>query len=181
MRSRAASLVGIEPDAHRIFARAEDIDVADAIETRELVANLEQRVIAGEKLIERPVRRNEMHDHGDVGRLLFRCDADALHFGRQDGNGDGDAVLHQHLRGIEIGAELEGDGERHVAVARALRRHVEHVLHAIDLLLDRRGHRFRHDLRVRARIIRRDLNGRRRDLRILRDRQASTARWPRRA
>ena len=85
--------------------------------------------------------------------------------------GDGDAVLHQHLRVIEIGAELERDGERHVAVARALRSHVEHVLHAVDLLLDRRGHRLRHDLRVCAWIICRDLHSRRRDLRILRDRQ----------
>ena len=139
-------LVRIEPDPHRIFARAEDIDVADAIEAREFVANLEQRVIAGEKRVERPVRRNEMHDHGDVGRLLFRRHADALHVRREHGDGDGDAILHQHLRRIEIGAELESDAERHVAVARALRRHVEHVLDAVDLLLDRRRDGFRDDL-----------------------------------
>ncbi len=69
------------------------------------------------------------------------------------GIGDGHAILHQHLRGIEIGAELERDAERHVAVARALRRHVEHVLDAIDLLLDRRGDRFRDDLRIGAGIV----------------------------
>ena len=112
-----------------------------------------------------------MHDHGDVGRLFFRRDADALHFRREDRNRDGDAILHEHLRRIEIGAELEGDAQRHVAVARALRRHVEHVLDAVDLLLDRRRHRFRDDLRVRARIIGRDLDRGRRDLGILRDRQ----------
>ena len=33
------------------------------------------------------------------------------------------------------------------AVVGALRRHVEHVLHAVDLLLDRRRHRLGHDLR----------------------------------
>ena len=91
--------------------------------------------------------------------------------GGSDGNGDGHAILHQHLRRIEIGAELESDVQRHVAVARALRRHVEHVLDAVDLLLDRRGDGFRDDLRVCAGIIRRDLDRGRRDLGILRDRK----------
>src|SRR4029077_11093420 len=91
-----------------------------------------------------------MHDHWDVGRLFFRRYTDALHIGRENRDRDGDAVLDQHLRGIEIGTELKGNAERHVAVARALRRHVEHVLNAIDLLLDRRRNRFRYHLRVRA-------------------------------
>src|SRR2546430_12008003 len=110
-----------------------------------------------------------MHDHGDVGRLFFRRYADALHIGRENGDRDGDAILDQHLRGIEIGAELKGDAQRHVAVARALRRHVEHVLNAVDLLLDRRRHRFRYHLRVGTGIIGRDLDGRRRDVGILRN------------
>ena len=65
-----------------------------------------------------------------------------------------------------------------IAVARALRRHVEHVLNAIDLLLDWRRHRFRYDLRVCARIIRGDLNRRRRNLRILRDRKRQQSDGP---
>ena len=44
-------------------------------------------------------------------------------------------------------------------VARALRGHVKHVLNAVDLLLDRCRHRFRHDLRVCTRIVGRDLDG----------------------
>src|SRR5437879_2290087 len=112
-----------------------------------------------------------MHDHGDVGRLFFRRYTDALHIGRENGDRDGDAVLDQHLRGIEIGAELKGDAERHVAVARALRRHVEHVLNAIDLLLDRRRNRFRYHLRVGAGIGGRDLDRWWRNVRILRNRK----------
>src|SRR6266853_1547411 len=99
-----------------------------------------------------------MHDHGDVGRLFFRRYTDALHLGRENGDRDGDAILDQHLGGIEIGAELKGDAQRHVAVARALRRHVEHVLNAIDLLFDRRRNRFRYHLRVGAGIGGRDLD-----------------------
>src|SRR5439155_13531059 len=85
------------------------------------------------------------------------------------GNRDGHAILHQHLRRVEIGAELERDAQRHVAVAGALRRHVEHVLNAIDLLFDRRRYRFRYDFRVCAGIVGRDLDRWWRDVRILRD------------
>ncbi len=174
-QSARGNLVRIKPEAHRIFSRPEDIDIADAVDPSELIANLEERVIAGEDRIERSIGRNQVHDHGDIGRLLFRRHADALHLGRQRGNGDGHTILHEHLRRIEIGAELESDVQRHVAVARALRRHVEHVLDAVDLLLDRRGNRFRDHLGIAARVVGRDLNGRRRDLRILRDRQSARA------
>src|SRR4029077_1882000 len=112
-----------------------------------------------------------MHDHGDVGRLFFRRYTDALYIGRENGDRDGDAILDQHLRGIEIGAKLKGDAERHVAVARALRRHVEHVLNAIDLLLDWRRNRFRYYLRVGAGIGGRDLDRWWRNVRILRNRK----------
>src|SRR5882724_4570764 len=108
-----------------------------------------------------------MHDHGDVGRLFFRRYTDALHIGRENGDRNSDAVLHQHLGGIEIGAEFESDAQRHVAVACALRRHVEHVLNAVDLLLDRLRNRFRYHLRVRAGIGGRDLDRWWRNLGIL--------------
>src|SRR5947207_11403585 len=110
-----------------------------------------------------------MHDHCDVGRLFFRRYTDALHIGRENGDRNSDAILHQYLRRIEIGAELKRDAEGHVAVARALRRHVEHVLNAIDLLLDRRRNRFRYHLRVGAGIGGRDLDRWWRSLGILRN------------
>ncbi len=58
------------------------------------------------------------------------------------------AVLHQHLGHVQIDAHLEGDRQRVGAVVGALRRHVEHVLHAVDLLLDGRGHRVGHHLGI---------------------------------
>ena len=112
-----------------------------------------------------------MHDHRNVGGLFFRRHADPLHIGREHGNGDGDAVLDQHLRRIEICSKLERNAQRHVAVTRALRRHVEHVFDAIDLLLDRRRHRLRYNLCVCAGIGRGDLDRGWRDLGILRDGQ----------
>ena len=52
-----------------------------------------------------------------------------------------------------------------------LRRHVEHALDAVDLLLDRRRHRVGHHLGAGPRIGDRHLHRRRRDRRVLRDRQ----------
>ena len=110
-----------------------------------------------------------MHDHRNVGRLFFCGHADALHLGRENGDRNGDAILHQDLCRIEIGAELEGDAQHHVTVAGALRRHVEHVLNAIDLLLNWRRHCLRYHLRVRTRVVGRDLDRWWRDFGILRN------------
>ena len=53
----------------------------------------------------------------EIGRGLARHDAEPLNLLGQARLGDGDAVLHQHLRFIEIGARFEGDGDRHPPVA----------------------------------------------------------------
>ena len=82
-----------------------------------------------------------------------------------------DAVLHQHLREVEIGADLEGHGQRIGAVGAAVGLHVEHVLDAVDLLLDRQRHGVDHGLGARAGIARGDLHGRRHHVGILRDRE----------
>ena len=81
------------------------------------------------------------------------------------------AVLHQLLRLVGIGAEPERDGERHQAVGGRLAAHIEHVLDAVDLLLDRRRHRLGDHLRIGAGILRAHHHGRRRHLRIFGDRQ----------
>jgi hypothetical protein len=94
-----------------------------------------------------------------------------LHRRRQRGQRDRDPVLDQHLREIGIGADVERDDQRVGAVARAGRLHVEHALDAVDLLLDRQGHGVDQHLGAGARIAGGDLDGRRRDRRILRDRQ----------
>ncbi|KIT68206.1 hypothetical protein PY02_00325, partial [Staphylococcus aureus] len=91
--------------------------------------------------IDRIVRRDQVDDQQEVRRGLARHDAQALHFLGQARNRDRDPVLHQHLRGIEIGPRFERDGDGDVAVAGRLRRLVEHVVDAVDLLLDRRGDR----------------------------------------
>ena len=107
----------------------------------------------------------------EVGRALDRGDAEAAHLLRQPRLRLRDAVLHQLLRLVGIGAELEGDGQRHQAVGRRLAAHVEHVLDAVDLLLDRRRHGLGDDLRIGAGILRAHHHRRRHDLGIFGDRQ----------
>ena len=50
--AQRCDLVGIEPQPHRIIARAENLDVADAVEPKQLVADLKQRVVADIELVE---------------------------------------------------------------------------------------------------------------------------------
>ena len=150
VRLRVREPLRIEPDAHAVLAQAEEGDVADAVDARQRVAHLDERVVADVELVVAPVGREQVHDHQQVGRRLERGDAEPAHVLGQPRLGDGDAVLHQHLRLVEVGAEPEGDGQRHLAVGRALRGHVEHVLDAVDLLLDRRRDGVGDDLGRRA-------------------------------
>ena len=82
-----------------------------------------------------------------------------------------DTVLRQHLCDVQVGADAEGNRDREPAVSGRLTAHVEHVLDAIDLLLERRRHGARHRIRGCARIHRGDLHCGRDDFRVLCDRQ----------
>ena len=164
-------LVRIEPDAHGVVVVAEHLDVADALEAAQRVADVQRGVVRHVELVARAVWRQQVDDHEKVGRGLLHGDTEALHHVGQPRRGDRDAVLGQHLRGVEVGAQPEGHRQQQVAVAGRLARKVEHVLDAVDLLFERRGHGVGDDLGGRAGIARRDLDRRRRDLRVLRDGQ----------
>ena len=157
----------IEPDTHAVFPRPINIHISDSIEPLELLAHIENRVVADVELIVGIVRRNHVDDHEQIRRALQRGDAGAPHDVGKLRLGNGNPVLDEHLRLVEVGAGLKGDRERHRAIARALARHVEHVLHSVDLLLNRRRHRLGDDLRTRARIRGPHDDGRRSYLRIL--------------
>ena len=100
------------------------------------------------------------------------------HF-RQQRDRQVDAVLHQHLRHVEVDARLKRHRQAVAAVVRTLRRHVHDPFDAVDLLLDRRGDRIGDFLGARPGIIAGDLHGRRRDRRKLGQRQREDATPPR--
>ena len=81
-------------------------------QARQLVLHLQVRVVRQVEHVVALVRRDQVHDHDEVGRRLLGGDADALHVLRQARQRLRDAVLHLHLRVVEIGAEREGDGQR---------------------------------------------------------------------
>ena len=168
--SALRNLLRIEPHAHRIVATAELLHVTDAGNTREAILDVEQRVVAEISRVVAVVGRQDVHDHGQVGRALHRGDAEAAHILGQARLGLRDAVLHELLGLVRVHAEPERDRQRHQAVGRRLAAHVEHALDAVDLLLDRRRDGFGNHLRVRTRILRAHHDRRRHHLGVLRDR-----------
>ena len=78
-----------------------------------------------------------------------------------------DPVLREDVGGVLVDADLEVDVEQHAAVARVRRLHVDHVVDAVDFLLDGRGDRLLHRDRRGARVGRRDADRRRGEERVL--------------
>ena len=105
------------------------------------------------------------------GRFLLNRHALRLHRLRQRGERAGDPVLHQHLREVDVHADLERHGQRVAAVGRAERLHVDHAVDAVDLLLDRQRHGIDHVARAGAGIAGRHRDRRRHHIGILRHRQ----------
>ena len=90
----------------------------------------------------------------------------------QLGFGDRHAVFYKNLRGIQIGADIKGHGQRIRPIACAGTRHVEHAFDAVDLLFDWLSDGFGKDLCIGPGIGGDHLHGGWRNLRILFDRQS---------
>ena len=177
-RLRGGHLLRIEPQPHAVIALADVGDVAHAFQPRKFVFELDRGVVAQIQIVAAAVGREQIDDHQHAGRFLFHRHAAALHQVGQNRLGQRHAVLHQHLGHVQIDAVLERHRQHVVAVVGALGRHVQHVFDADHLLLDRRGDGIGHHLGIGAGIRRRNFDRRRRDFRILRNRQRRTAPRP---
>ena len=107
-------LVRVQPDAHAVVLLAEDAHVADALHPGDGVLDMDRGVIAQvERIIIRPaglrvVLGIQTDPQQDVwGPFLDRHADGPNHVGERR-LGDGDAVLHQHLGHVHVGAQLEG-------------------------------------------------------------------------
>src|SRR5690606_26472293 len=116
-------------------------DVADTLDALQPLADIRQRVVRYVKFVEAVVGREQADEQKEVGSRLVDVDAELANLFRQAWLGGRDTVLDLNLRDIEIGADGEGHGDGQSAVAGGLRGHVDHVLDAVDRLLDRRGNR----------------------------------------
>ena len=168
---RRAIFAGIEPDAHAVVARAEYHHLADSVHSRQRVVHVQRGEVGQEQVVVARIVRTDRHRQQDLRLTLGHRDPLLQHLLRQLALGDGDLVLHVHRGDVLVGADLEGHGQRVAAVVGALGVHVNHVRHAVDLLLDRRSDGLLDGGGVGARESGRDDDGRRRDLREAGDRQ----------
>src|SRR5205085_6447704 len=153
---------------HAVVAHAQEVDLRDPVDAEQLVINVDGGEVAQVDVVVATVRRVEVDDVQDVGRLLADGDPLVLNRGRQLRQGQLHAVLDQDQGRVQVGADVEGDGQGVGAVVAHLRRHVQHALDAVDLLLDRRRHRVGHHLGAGPRVADGYRDGGGRDLRVLR-------------
>ncbi|MNI33592.1 hypothetical protein D3C73_875500 [compost metagenome] len=168
----------VDPDAHRIVAAAEHLDLADAVDPQQAVADRRVGQVAQVVGIDAGIGGGEGGQQQEAARALVHHHADLAHLFGQFRLGQGDAVLDQHLGRIQVGARLERHGDGHRPVRGRGRGHVDHALDAIDLLLDRRGDGLGQGLSRGAGVGRADVDRRGGDLGILRQRQVRQGEGP---
>ena len=118
-------LVGIEPDAHSVIARAEHLDITGAGDARQNVLDLQGGEVAEINFVVATVGREQVDHQREVGRLLDGRHTEPADFLGQFGKRLRNPVLHLHLGLVDVRAELERDRQRHHPIPGGLRKHVE--------------------------------------------------------
>jgi hypothetical protein len=144
-------LVRVQPDAHRIVARAVDAHVAHAGNARQHILDLERDMVAQ---VQRIMRRpgDQAHVHQRRGRLLLRGHAELPHLLGQPALGLADTVLHAHGGGVGVDFGAEGGNHLQAAVRSRDRLHVHQAFDPVDGFLQRHGHRLGDLLGIGSRI-----------------------------
>ena len=167
----ARELARVQPDPHRVL-RAEHVAVADARNTAERILQVRDKIV-GDVLVGELVGLVIDADDQEVVRVRFADDeALLLDLLRQAGEGLLDLVLDLDLRNVGIGALLERHRDIHRAARRRGRTEVNEPVDAGQRLLDDLRHAVLDCLRVGTREGCADGHLRRRDVGVLRDRQA---------
>ena len=115
----ARELVGVEPNAHTVFARPEHLQVADVGDTRKAVVHLADGVVGEVELVAALVGRNDVNANEHVGRTLFHDNPDVANLFGQSRSRHRHAVLNLHLRDVEIRADFESHRDYNRAVFRS--------------------------------------------------------------
>ena len=145
-QSAAGHAHRIQPEPHGIFAFAEDDHVRNPGHALQRVFYVDVQVVAHEERRVAPLRREDGGaEHKIAGGL---DDGDAGGFDRvgQPSLGRVDAILNVNRGQIGIAVEVKSRGDRAHPVAAAGRGDVLHPFGAVDLLLERHGHRGFHGL-----------------------------------
>ena len=166
-----AHLVGVEPDADAVLLFAENDGLADSVDSRDGVLDVDADVVAQKERCMFRIVAVKRIGRKHVAGAFHDGETVVDHVGRQGVLGPFDRVVDVDQRHVFIGAGFEGQSEGVVAEVVRLRGVVDHVLDAVDLRLQRGGDGVGDHLGARARVGCHDHDGRRRDLRIFRDRQ----------
>ena len=162
--------IGLDPDAHGIFAGAHDRDLAHAVDFEQLVLKIDVSVVREEFVVVTAVAV-QREDHQKTRHRLLRHHAlrDDRR-GKQCGRG-GDVVLREDRIQIGIGTHVEDYLQHHRTVVGTRRLHVEHVAHAHHALRHGRGHGVVDRLRVGSAVTGGHFHDGRRNVGILFDRK----------
>ena len=163
--------VEIEPYPHRILAASEDRGAADASHPLDLGQEVHEGVVVEEVLIVSGVGAVDVHIHQHAGHRLHDDDPFALDERGQSVLHRLDPVLHVEHCNVGVRARLEDDHDRRFAGTRGCGRHISHVGHAVDRLLEDDEHGINEDLGTGARKSHRHDHARGCHGRKLRDRQ----------
>ena len=134
--------VRVHPHAHPVAEVRQDVGAPDARHARQRILEVDGRKVRKEHLVVGTVRGKDGDQHQHVGAGLLGPDAGAVHFFGKLARALGDPVLHIHRRLIGVGADGEGHVQAVAAAVGAVGAHVEHLVDAVDLALDRRGNSF---------------------------------------
>jgi hypothetical protein len=96
----------VEPGPDVVIALSLIGNVGDAVHARQLVAHVDGGEVAQVDVVVAVVRRVEVDDQQDVGRLLADGDALVLDLRGQLRHGQSDAVLHHHQRRVQVGFDV---------------------------------------------------------------------------
>ncbi|MCY1508188.1 hypothetical protein D9M68_424890 [compost metagenome] len=147
--SARCQLVRVQPDPHRVVTRAIQPDVADALNSRELILDVQRQVVPEVERVVLGILGVQAHIHQRGRRLLLGGHAILAHLVRQSAQRLTNPILDSDRGGVRVHRRLEGDDDLQRAIRARDRLHVHDPLDPVDSLLQRRGNGFRNFLRVR--------------------------------
>ena len=160
----------IHPDAHGVGS-AEHGHFTHAFQTRQGLFDVVGQKVAQVTRGELSGRIDEAHHLQERGRALLHLHAELTHGVGQVRFGHRELVLHLHLRNVGVGARLEGQGNGHATRRVRGRAHVDEPVQTGHVLFDHLRDRSRHGFGRGARVGGRHGHLRRRDVRILGNRE----------
>ena len=142
-------LVRPYPEPHGILSRAEDRGLTDAVQAPDRIIQVDVSIVCEIGSVVGAFRRIQGDQHERSGGRLREGHTIAVHLGRQLPICQLLTRLRENQIHIGIRVEFEIHKQRRLLVGGGAHRvHVRHVVHAADLLLDRRGHSLLERLRI---------------------------------